>query len=176
MKNYISFIQACFFTAVLAVGYATPAFSAIDTTTLDEASESKASVAHYTFKNIDGEEMTLGQFQGKYVFLEIWAVSCGPCLREMPHFKKLSEDYADQPIEFVAICVENSESAWNKFVKDRQFTGNQWVTPIKAPFLQENRIAGVPTFMLIDPDGNIHARRVKAPSNPELREELDALF
>lgn len=94
----------------------------------------------------------------------------------MPHLKKLAEDYADKPIEFVAICIENNVPAWKNFVNKRGFSGNHWVTPLKSAFLSENRLAFVPTFILVDKEGHIQWRKAKAPSNPELRSDLNALF
>ena len=44
-------------------------------------------VSHYVFKDTADNECTFAALKGKYVFLDIWSMSCGPCLREMAYLE-----------------------------------------------------------------------------------------
>lgn len=130
----------------------------------------------YRFENASGEKVTLKALEGNYVFLELWSMSCGPCLREMEFFKKLPASYKDKPICFVAICIENNVALWKKFLTKRNIGGTQWITPIMGAFQKENRFFAVPRFVLLDRKGNIIQDNAKRPSDPALKADLDRLF
>jgi len=46
----------------------------------------------------------------------------------------------------------------------------------KSDFIEAYQIRGIPTFILIDPEGNIVSASAMRPSNPELRVLFDALL
>ena len=130
----------------------------------------------YVFRDTLDRECKFGDLKGNYIFLEIWFMSCGPCLRQIPYFEKLSQKYKERPIRFISICVENSISLWKKFLKQKNINGVHWITPILSPFLKENGFMAVPRFVLLDKDGQILWSRAKQPSDPELKKDLDQLF
>lgn len=57
----------------------------------------------FTLKSLDGEMVTLSQFQGQPVLINFWASWCLPCRREMPDLVKAYE--AHQPEGFVLLGV-----------------------------------------------------------------------
>ncbi len=45
----------------------------------------------FSFKDINGNTVTLEQLKGKLVYIDIWATWCGPCIKEFPSLKKLEQ-------------------------------------------------------------------------------------
>ena len=133
-------------------------------------------VSHYVFKDTADNECTFAALKGKYVFLDIWSMSCGPCLREMAYLETIVDKYKDKPIHFISICVENNIALWKKFLKQKGMKGVHWITPLFSPFLKENGFIGVPRFVLLDKNGCIMWRNAKRPSDADLQKELDLLF
>lgn len=133
-------------------------------------------VRHYVFKDTLDNEHTLGELKGKYIFLDIWSMSCGPCLKEMSYLEKMIRRYSDKPICFISICVENNAPLWKNFLKRKGMMGIHWITPILSPFLRENGFIGVPRFVLLDKNGCIMWRYAKFPSDANLQKELDELL
>jgi peroxiredoxin len=132
----------------------------------------------------DGKMVSLTDFAGKYVFIDYWATWCGPCLGEIPAYKQLIADYSGKNIAFISISVDKDKAAWEKMVKegapDRANPGQTismtWMQLHDA--VRYNKIwlvKFIPTFVLIDPQGKIVDSRAKRPSDPELRNQLDAL-
>jgi len=133
-------------------------------------------MSHYVFRDTLDRECRFGDWIGNYIFLEIWSMSCRPCLLQMPYFKELSREYKERPIRFISICVENNVLLWKEFLKRKQMTGIHWITPILSPFLKENGFMAVPRFVLLDKKGKILWSKAKLPSDPDLKKDLDQLF
>ena len=45
--------------------------------------------------DLEGNVISLTDFLGKYVYVDVWAAWCGPCKYEIPHLKELESDYHD---------------------------------------------------------------------------------
>ena len=63
----------------------------------------------FIFKDMDGKEVSLEQFKGKYVVIDVWASWCQPCKQEFPNLKKLEEKYKDKNVVFVSISSDAQE-------------------------------------------------------------------
>jgi len=81
---YVSFINQSHKTIVL-VGDRAPAF---------------------TFPGLDGKMVSLSDYKGKIVFLNIWATWCPPCRKEMPSMEKLYRQLKGEDFEILAISVD----------------------------------------------------------------------
>ena len=134
----------------------------------------------FAYKDVNGKMVKLDDLKGKYVYIDVWATWCSPCLGEIPHLKKLEADYHDKNIAFVSISVDNKNAydKWKKMVADKELKGYQLYADKswKSDFIQAYQIKGIPTFILIDPQGNIVSASAKRPSNPELRLLFDELL
>lgn len=60
---------------------------------------------------------------GKVIVVNIWATWCGPCVREMPAFEKLYQEYgADGDVVIVAVNACESKSTVDTFVNKNGYT------------------------------------------------------
>ncbi|WP_281765745.1 TlpA family protein disulfide reductase [Neptunitalea lumnitzerae] len=133
-----------------------------------------------TFKNyesIDRKEMSLADFKGKYVYIDVWATWCGPCKREIPYLKQVEEQFKDKNIEFVGISVDvkADKNTWRTFVEENELVGTQLFADKdwSSDFMVEYGVQYIPRFILIDTEGNII--NAAAP-NPSSGEELTDLL
>lgn len=131
------------------------------------------------YENFKGGTTSLADLKGKYVYIDVWATWCGPCKREIPHLKQVEKDYHGKNIEFVSISVDkkNAHETWKKMVADKELTGIQLFADndFKSQFAVDYAINSIPRFIIVDPEGNIVDADAKRPSDPSLREFLDAL-
>ena len=132
-----------------------------------------------------GGKKSLDSFKGKYVYIDVWATWCGPCIQQIPFLNSLEKEYHRKNIAFVSISTDESrrsggswdaaENKWRTFVKDKQLTGTQLWAGQDNAFQQAYQINSIPRFILIDPEGNIVNANAPRPSEPRLKELFTSL-
>lgn len=127
-------------------------------------------------KDIKDKDVTLEQFKGSLVYIDFWTTWCGPCRGELPHLEKLQDEYKGKKVVFISLSLDDDKAAWEKMVKDNKMKGVQlhatgaWRSDAAVSY----KIKGVPTFYLIDADGNILSPCAPRPSSAEIRPLFDA--
>ncbi len=59
-----------------------------------------------TFKTLDGSARRLSSLRGQIVVVNFWATWCAPCQEELPRLSKLAASYADKPVRFVLVSID----------------------------------------------------------------------
>ena len=111
----------------------------------------------------EGEEITLSDFRGKYVFIDFWASWCAPCRREIPHLKEALA-YSDNSENLVVLSysIDNKRPDWVNCIEKNQLVHKNWVhiSTLKGWNSEGAKlfsVKGVPHTVLIGPDGNVVA-------------------
>ncbi len=125
-------------------------------------------------EDINGKQMSLRDFRGKYVYIDIWATWCGPCQRELPFLKKLEEKYRERNITFVSLSVDTDKAKWEARVKSGELCGTQLLIGRGTKFQKDYRINGIPRFILLDPNGRIVNPDMTRPSSEDTEKILNA--
>lgn len=131
------------------------------------------------YENSTGGTISLKDLKGQYIYIDIWATWCGPCIAEVPSLKKLEEKYSGKNIQFISISIDNKEDheKWKKMIIDKElggiqlFADNNW----GSKFIQDYFIKGIPRFILIDTEGNIVNSNAPRPSDNKLIALLNEL-
>lgn len=120
--------------------------------------------------------LPLSSFVGEgYVLIDFWAAWCGPCRRENPHIVELYADFKDKGFEIYGVSFDRTREAWIQGIKEDKITWPQ-VSDLKFWNNEGGKLYGVraiPHTVLIDPDGTIIAKNLRAT---ELREKLETLL
>ena len=135
----------------------------------------------FSLADINGKRFDLSDFKGKYVYMDIWATWCGPCKVQIPFMKQLEEEFRDAPIHFVSISVDNEDDkpVWAKMVRENQMSGVQLFAGRENNFGYDYKIQYIPTFIILDKEGNIMNLSAPAPMDyqtGEINTELVDLF
>ena len=121
-----------------------------------QAAEEEGMVApNFTLKSLDGEEVSLSQFRGKYVLVNFWATWCGPCKIEMPSLEALYQRFKNKNFALLAISNDMFGATIVKpFVKANHLN----FTILLDQRLKASNAFGVtslPSTFMIDPKGEI---------------------
>jgi len=112
----------------------------------------RQAATEFTISDMDGNEYSLQQSRGKWVFLHFWASWCGPCRKEMPAIQQLKLLMEDEPLDIVLVNTAETEDTLFSFLSEVAPQLHSYMdregelTEVYAP-------RGLPTTFLIDPQG-----------------------
>ena len=130
----------------------------------------------FVFKDMEGKEVSLEQFKGKYVVIDVWASWCQPCKREFPYLKELEEKYKDKNVVFVSISCDAQEQRWRfelGFLQERLKL--QWWIAGNKEFMSVFEIAALPRMILLDKKGRVAELGLPKPSDTKFEKMLEKL-
>ena len=112
------------------------------------------------FVDGSGRPVTLAQFRGKVVLLNLWATWCTPCKVEMPALARLQAAYAGKDLQVVALSIDSPKAE----DKARAFIAqNAPLTLFRDPGYAvppsfSPPVMGVPATFFIDRTGHVRGR------------------
>lgn len=84
---------------------------ATTTTPLKESPQEGYLAPGFTVPDLTGKMVSLSDFRGKVVLVNIWATWCGPCRMEVPSLDRLYQLRRDREFEILAVSVDRSSSS-----------------------------------------------------------------
>ena len=108
----------------------------------------------FAFTDLEGESHKLSQYQGKWVLVNFWATWCPPCRKEIPELSDFHLEHDDAVVIGVNYEPGISDERLKKFMA--VYLVSYPVTRSSDEIIKilgEPR--GLPTSILIDPQGNI---------------------
>ncbi len=116
----------------------------------------------FTFPDMNGKSVSLSQFRGKVVFLNIWATWCGPCRIEMPDMEKLYRKFKKEDLVILAVSIDHQgEPVVKPFVKELELTFPILLSP-DGRIQRIYMVRALPSSFIIDKSGRIITRVVGA--------------
>lgn len=108
------------------------------------------------FTNAAGDTVTLADFKGKTILLNLWATWCPPCIKEMPELNELAREFKDQDFIVLAIATgRQGRETPDDFLKNRDLNDIQSYLDPKQKFLTALDINTLPVSFFIAPDGTM---------------------
>lgn len=107
----------------------------------------------------DGRKLWEEAFRGRFVLLNVWATWCPPCVKEMPSLDRLHALKGSGTFEVVALSIDRQGlDVVKPFFERIGLTSLAIYLDREARSMPALRITGLPTTLLIDPDGREIAR------------------
>ena len=138
---------------------------------------SKGKIApEFKYADSVGKEHSLADYKGKFVYIDIWATWCKPCLHEIPFLNQLEDEYKDRNIEFISISIDENKEKWMQFVSEKNMKGIQLHAGPDSQIMKDYMIGGIPRFIFIGPGGEIISDDSPRPSSAEIRELFNSFL
>lgn len=125
-----------------------------------------------------GRRLTLADFRGHFVLLNVWATWCPPCRTEMPRLDALQSAIGGPKFQVVALSIDDGGlKNVRRFYKEIGIRNlGSYVADQLRTFLAL-AVVGLPTTLLVDPKGR-EAGRLLGPAEwdrPEFQSEFSTL-
>lgn len=121
-----------------------------------------------------GQPVKLSDFTGKFILLEFWSSTCGPCRKENPNLVRLYQQYKERGFEILGVSQDERETLWRKAINADQLPWPQ-VSELNGYNNTAAMIYGVyemPTNYLIDKEGRIIAKNLRGDQLKQKLKEL----
>lgn len=121
----------------------------------------------FILTDLNGKEVSLKNFKGKYILLDFWASWCVPCREENPYLKNAYAKY-HKGFEIIGFSLDGPENkdAWIKAIKK---DGLPWIQLCDFKVWNSEVLSkynylggkGIPASFLINPEGLIIAKNLR---------------
>ena len=113
------------------------------------------------FVDGDGRSMTLADFRGRVILLNVWATWCVPCRKEMPTLDRLQAKLGGSDFQVIALSIDRQGMAVVKpFYRDVGLAALGIYIDQSGKATQLLHAVGVPMTLLIDREGREVARKM----------------
>jgi len=143
-----------------------------DTSVLDRGGNQVGFKAiNFVSKAISGNIIELDKLKGKYVYLDFWGTWCSPCREEIPILKGVYKEYENEDFMLIGIANDNFEELQD-FVKRQEINWEQILQSADKSIIADYGVTAYPTTFLIDPDGIIIDKNLRAIELSEMLAEI----
>jgi thiol-disulfide isomerase/thioredoxin len=109
----------------------------------------------FSFVDPAGNTVSLSDFTGKLVVLNLWATWCAPCLREMPSLDRMQTRLGEDVVVLAISEDRGGNKVVEPFIEKLGLKSVKFYLDPKSGAQRAFKVQGLPTSVVIDRDGKI---------------------
>ncbi|MFK5948639.1 MAG: TlpA disulfide reductase family protein [Methylococcales bacterium] len=128
--------------------------------------------------DINGKQRDLTEWQGKIRIINFWATWCPPCLKEIPEFIKLQDEFKDKNVQFIGIAIDDKQAV-EQYLQNNPVNYPMLIGGDAAISLSQqlgNFVNTVPFSLIINQQGQIIHRHPGELSKEKIIEIITPLL
>jgi peroxiredoxin len=129
----------------------------------------------FELESLEGDLVSLGDYRGSIVLVNLWATWCQPCREEIPDLLAAYDEHKDAGFLVLGVNVEESVETVAPFVEEFGITYPVLMDK-DAEILKAYRAQGLPMSFIVDRDGMIRVRHTGYLSEEQLQSYLAQLL
>jgi len=132
----------------------------------------------FAFPDLNGNLQNAQQWRGKILLINFWATWCGPCLKEIPEFIQLQQEYQDQNLQFIGIAIDDRQAVAD-YLQRIKINYPILIAGDTGSLLSHqlgNIINAVPFTVIVNPQGQIVHRQPGVLSKSQFLEVVQPLL
>lgn len=114
-------------------------------------------VPELVMPDVNGKDVSISSFRGKYVLIDFWASWCGPCRMENPNVVKVYKTYKEKNFTILGVSLDKDKDSWKKAIAQDHLTWTQ-MSDLKywnSQSVETFGFQGIPFNVLVDPSGKV---------------------
>ena len=127
----------------------------------------------FSLRTIDGRTVSLDQYRGKTLVINVWATWCPPCRQEMADLIASSPDLEKAGVEFLGVDTTERAPIVRAYVVAKGVPYGQAIDSDES-FSKAYDIQYFPTTFVVDPSGIVRARYIDVISSHLLAQMTSA--
>ncbi|GAA1439396.1 TlpA disulfide reductase family protein [Nocardiopsis tropica] len=130
-------------------------------------------------ETLDGDQVSLDDYRGDVLVLNIWASWCVPCRTEIPVLKEVYAEHQDAGLEFLGVNIKDDRTAARAFVRNLEIPyPSIYDQPGEVPMAFRDTVPprAVPSTIVIDHEGRIAARVIGETTYTQLSDLVDPVL
>jgi peroxiredoxin len=126
-------------------------------------------VPELVMPDVNGKDISISSFRGKYVLIDFWASWCGPCRMENPNVVKAYSEFKGKNFTILGVSLDKDKDAWKRAIAQDHLSWTQ-MSDLKywnSQAVETFGFQGIPFNVLVDPSGKVIGESLRG-------EELDS--
>ena len=139
------------------------------------AGQIKQPAPNFNLLSPTGETITLSDYKGQVVLVNLWATWCPPCKAEMPDINAFYEAHKDEGFVVLAVNSQEDAATVDAFIQTKGFSFPV-ALDTRGEVMNLYQAPGLPTTYIIDRNGAIQHIQTGAITKQQLEAIIEPLL